>query len=136
MGNSCETITSLFQQDFFCKEEIKNGCIVLRNEIQGVLTDPPFVLPLQMFKYILSETNLCLIYNSLIKNNSSHEPIIVQNWKTETFLIIAFEWDDCNANICFTYTNFPLKIGYGKWKTEALKFIESTSTFFPPPNQR
>lgn len=119
MGNSNDTIVDLFEQNFFCKEEMKNGCFILQ---EGLYV--PFIFPKQMLWYIASEIDLTEIHSSF-KNMTNYKPVIVQDWRTETWLIIEFEWEinkNC-TNIVLTYTNYPLGISFGRWKTEALKFL-------------
>ena len=118
INNSCDTIVSLFEQNFFCKEEMKNGCFVLQ---EGSCI--PFVLPKQMLWYISTEINLEEILKSFIKMPKSYNRVIVHDWRTETYLIIEFESDRNETNIVLTYTNYPLRVGFGKWKTEAGRFL-------------
>ena len=119
MGDDCESIIGLFELDFFCKEEMKNGCNMF--ETEGRI----FVLPIKMFEYIATHVDLKRLYQSFKESRRAYNPVIVQNWKTETFLIIGFEWtvDKQTILACLQYTNYPLKIGFGIWKTEALSFI-------------
>lgn len=119
LGCNSDTIVSLFDQNFFCKEEMKNGCFLLQERSYG-----PFVLTKEMLWYISTEINLNEIHMTF-KQMTKYKPVVVQDWRTETFLIIEFEWEKNKktTNIVLTYTNYPLRIGFGRWKTDAGGFL-------------
>ena len=141
-----DTVYHMFQNGFFESCELFYGCIYF---MEG--RDNALVMTIPALQYISQKNvlnDLWTMYYAVKKQTGSidvnsrilrtinrdrvYSPIVVQNWKTDTYLCIGFELNSSNkVEIIFSYVNQDLEVCYGNWRAPAIKFLDYLETFYP-----
>ena len=120
-----QTINELYNVDFFCTEEKMNGCFMIREDNNCVIFPAAIMQYINhnIFEIISLYCNCHCDCHHSAKNQQ--KSIIIQDCRTETFLILEFEKKPgLQATISFKYTNYPLKISSSKVVLNAINFLQ------------
>ena len=147
-----DNVYYLFKDNFFETMEMYYGCFLFMES-----HNRPFFFTIPCLQFLSQKDimdDLWTMYYSLTKikdncyvnsrilnninKNRAYSPIVVHNWKTETYMIIEFAWAsnrqteiESSVDIVFTYTNKDLKISYGNWRINAMQFLDYLENYFP-----
>ena len=127
-----QTINELYNIDFFCTEEKTNGCFIIKEN------DSYVIFPTTIMQYII--VNIIEIISLYCRCHcechhsakNQQKSIIIQDLRTETFLILEFEKQPgLQATISFKYTNYPLKTSSQKVRLNAISFLQKIKDLSP-----